>query len=145
MISINVRRAMVAIVTKQDISAAEILKASTDSLPGLKRPVSRRNGPHNHLRQSGVMSSPVKLRTTKAKRRTDTDAAKAGRFQYRILAAIQLIRDTLPAEKERVGMTISVVSNDVLSRDNFCGQARVLVYILSKDEECRGHAMRLEK
>lgn len=144
-IPISVRRAMVAIVTKQDISAAEILKAAADSLPRLKRPVSRRHGPHNHLRQPRVMSSPVKLRATKAKRRTDTDAAKAGRFQYRILAAIQLIRDALPAVKERVGMTISVVSNDVLSRDNFCGQAGILVYILSEDEKRRGHAMGLEK
>jgi len=42
-------------------------------------------------------------------------------------------------------MTISVVSNDVLSRNNFCGQARILVYILSKDEECRSHPMGLEK
>jgi len=136
---------MIAIVTEQDIPAAEILNAAADSLPRLKRPVSRRHGPHHHLRQPGGTSSPVKLRTTKAKRRTDTDAAKAGRIEYRILAAIQLLRDPLPAEKERVGMTISVVSNDVLSRDNFCGQARILVDILSEDEERGAHAMRLEK
>ena len=136
---------MIAIVTEQYVPAAEILNAPADSLPWLQRPVSGRHGPHHHLRQPCVTGSQVKLRTTKAKRRTDTDAPKTGRFEYRILAAVQLIRDPLPAEKERVGMTISVVSNDVLSRNNFCGQAWILVYILSEDEERRRHAMRLEK
>jgi hypothetical protein len=144
-IPISIRRAMIAIVTEQYVPAAKILNAPADSLPWLQRPVSGRHGPHHHLRQPCVTGSQVKLRTTKAKRRTHTHAAKAGRIQYRILATIQLIRDVPAAEEERVGMTVGVVSNDVLSRDNFCGQARILLYVFSENEESGCNTMCLEK
>src|SRR5262249_12682708 len=141
---ISIRRAMIAIVTDQYFTSAEILNSPADSLPWLERPGSGRNGPYHHLRQPPITGSQIKLQTTKAKRWTHTHAVKAGRFQYRILATIQLIRDMPAAEEECVGMTVGVVSNDVLSRDNFCGQARILLYIFSENEESGCHTMCLE-
>jgi hypothetical protein len=86
----------------------------------------------------------MKLRTTKTKWRTHAGTAPAYRLEYRIFTAVQFVHNALLCKEQRVGMSIGVVSNHVVSRGNFCRQPRICLHILAKNEERRAHVLLFE-
>src|SRR5262245_40365000 len=106
MVSISVRRTMVAIVKEQDVASADLPDPPADPFPRLGCPIASGDRPHHDFRESDSSDGPVKLRTANAKWRTDTCTAAACRLQYCVLAAIQLVDDLLTCIKERIRMSI---------------------------------------
>src|SRR5262249_51755617 len=119
MVPITIRRTMVAIVKEQYVATPRVLDAAADLLPRLRCPVSSGYRPHHHLGESHCSNGPMKLGTTKTKRRADAGTMPACRFEYRLFTAVQLIHNVLSREKQRVWMRVGVISNHVLSRRNF--------------------------
>jgi len=143
--TIGVRKAVIAVVEKQDVAGLKVLDAAGDAGSGLGVPVIGGAGPHHDFRQAGLARGAMELRTKEAEWGADTAAVPPSGGKDGILTARQFVDDAGAAGEEQARMAMGVVADAVAGGSDLRRERRILFHVFTQHEEGRRYPMPLQE
>ncbi len=118
MAPVGVRRPMIAVVKKNNVSCPNLLQPPPHVVAGLRLPVASVNRPHHDFGEASALRCPEKLRPPETVGRPDALRAFPGRLENSFIAAVQFVDDPARTEEHQAAMPERMIPDGVISSGN---------------------------
>ena len=115
MAPVAVRRPMIAVVKKNNVSCTDLLQPSPHIVAGLRLPVASVHRPHHDFGEASALRCPEKLRPPETVGRPDALRAFPGRLENSFIAAIQFVDDPSSTEEHQAAMPERMIPDGMIS------------------------------